>query len=83
MTNDFYVIKVSSSRKTDLLKAGVARESIHSIRDGFRYYGMNRYPIRRYEATVGFAETNGNPDAVAAQWQGRGVTVAVKYICRD
>jgi len=83
MNNDFYSIQVSSPRKTALLKAGVSRDKIRRERDGNAIFGRNVYPRYRYCASVGFAEANGNPDAVAAPWRDRGLTVAVKYVCRD
>jgi hypothetical protein len=85
MTNqfDFYSIQVSSSRKTDLINAGVPRDKIRSERDGFARYGRRSFPRFTYVASVAFCEATGNPDELAAPWKNRGVSVNVKYFARD
>jgi hypothetical protein len=83
MLNDFYAIRVSAKTITALKNAGVARDNIRRERDGVAVYGRFVYPRWVYVATVGYAETNGNPDAIADQWRNKGVNVSVNYICRD
>ena len=89
-TFDFYSIQVSSSRKTDLLKAGVDRGIIHSERDGFARYGRQSFPRYRYVASVGFTDVCGDPagaseraDDIAAGWRAKGLSTHVRYFARD
>lgn len=80
---DFYSIKAESKTIKPLLAAGISRDRIHRVRIGWKQYGKNRYPISQYEASVGHAEANGNPDAVAAPWRDKGLAVRIQYHCRD
>lgn len=84
---DFYSIQVSSPRKGDLKRAGIDPKKINSERNGYKTYGRGmyakQYPQWLYVASVGFCEANGNPDKIAEEWRGKGLTVAVKYYARD
>lgn len=85
MTNqfDFYSIKATSSTIRPLLSAGIARVNIHLEKVGCVTYGRRSFPRYQYTSSVGFAEANGNPDAVAAPWRDKGLTVRIQYHCRD
>ena len=83
---DFYFVKVSSQRKTDLKKAGIAENAIQSERD-FVTVGRKRYPRTRYYASVGFQKPDeaGSKaaDATAATFRAQGLSAGVKYHVSD
>lgn len=85
---DFYAFQVSSSRKSDLTKAGVARDSIQTKKDGWAVYGAKRFPRWIYFANVGFMDavvaTSEKVDQKIAELEKKyGMNVHAIYIVRD
>jgi hypothetical protein len=85
---DFYVIKVSSTRKTDLKKAGIDAADINSVFDGYAQYGRNSYRRYIYTSSVGFQSNvagglNEESQAIIAKYHALGLNVDTQYITRD
>jgi hypothetical protein len=87
---DFWVIKAVCPRKGPMKKAGIEPAGIRSERVGWKVYGRNRYPVRRYEAYVGFVDApegrealNAAVEALRPRFEGSGVSLVVSYVCRD
>lgn len=88
---DFWIIKAVSDRIGPLKKAGIPRGSISSVRSGWKQYGRNRYPVYRYESSVGFVDApmgrealNAEEAALRKRFEGHpGVRLHVSYVCRD
>lgn len=84
-TFDFYTVKVGSSKIRELTKAGVPREKIERRRDGFAVYGTRVFPRWYYVATLGFFELTQSTqaNALAAEWNAKGVRASVAYHAAD
>lgn len=87
---DFHYVTVSSTKISDLTKAGIRRDRINSTRDGYVQYGRKCFPRSRYTATVAFFDAPGGEsgklaDAAQAEWRAKcpNATVSVKYHCAD
>lgn len=85
---DFHYVEIITTRKRDLLKAGIKETSIESRTEWFSYRGFRR-SRRYYKAMVDFFHVNTryekSPDDVAKEWEGRvpGARVKVGYHCAD
>jgi hypothetical protein len=87
---DFWMIMASCDRKGPLKKAGFRPDQIYRKLAGYKVYGRNRYPRYRYEAAAGFVDAPLGRDAINAaeasvreRFSGSGVSISVKYVCRD
>lgn len=83
---DFHYIQVTSTRKTDFYKQGIAKQNLQSKVD---YSG--RFPKTYYTATIAFFDVQSNwttaqIDAVRDEWKDRmpaDCKVKVGYHCSD
>jgi len=87
---DFWVIDAVCDRKSPLKRAGIRPDAIRRVVAGYKSYGRNRYPRYRYEASVGFVDAPAGRDALNAEeaklrerFEGLGVGLHVRYVCRD
>ena len=78
---DFYTVQVGSSKISDLTKAGVERTKIERRSNGIAVYGSRSFRRWYYVATVAFFELSqvASADAVAAEWNAKGVRASVSY----
>lgn len=86
-TFDFYAIRVSSTRKADLLNAGVRPENIRTT-TRWELYGRRNYPRRTYTGSLTFIEAT-DPNARAkvdeaiAKAKAKGLNAHAEYHARD
>ena len=89
---DFYSVELFSDSIKSLKGVGIDRDKIESYNDGYKQYGRNSYPIKRYKSTVAIIDLMTNTKVeIEKQIQklqqkyGKfdGIRVSVKYFARD
>ena len=88
---DFWVIDlISEGGKRPLKKAGFPDHRISRELSGYKVYGRYRYPRYRHRVSAEFVDAPLGRDALNAaeakvreKYAGSGLSVHVRYVCRD
>jgi hypothetical protein len=82
---DFYTVKAGASKISDLTRAGIARAKIERRANGFVCYGSRSFRRWYYVATLAYFELTQSAaaDALAAEWNLKGVNASVSYHAAD
>lgn len=89
-TFDFYSVEARTTRKRELLAAGIAAVDIRATVT-WQTYGARRFPRTRYSANLGYVDLAGRPpeaarieaENISAAWRARGVAPVITYHAVD
>ena len=87
-TFDFYIIEARSSRKADLIKAGVPEGRLSHEFAGRKVYGRRTFPRYVWVARLDYVDAmtpdaSASADKIAATWVAKGLKTNVRYHCSD